>query len=124
MCFPFTQLAEVPNSHWFWNMPPSPKLGLGPNSKPLLIVGSAVLISNWGKVAPPGKVMPTELGVNSFVVLAYARRRVKPACCSQVRLGESTTEFERENTWLPAESCWGNPSREPTAPKGLLVGLL
>src|SRR5579863_6587079 len=105
-------------------MPPSPKLVLGPNSRPLLIVGSDVEMSNSGKLAEPGRVMPTEPGVNAFVVFAKARSRVKPTCCSQVRLGESTTEFARENTWLPAESCCANPSSEPTAPKGLLVGLL
>src|ERR1700688_4106370 len=105
-------------------MPPSPKLVLGPNSKPELTVGSALPMLNCGKVAPPGRVMPTEAGVNALVVFAKARKRAKPTCCSQVRVGESTTEFERENTWLPAESCWPNPSSEPTAPKGLLVGLL
>src|SRR5579862_1438392 len=105
-------------------MPPSPKLVLGPNPRPPLRVKSAEVMSNWGNVAPPGKLIPTELGVNPLVVLAYARRRVNPACCSQVRFGESTTEFDSETTWLPAESCWANPSSEPTAPKGLLVGLL
>src|SRR5580700_11091801 len=105
-------------------MPPSPKLVLGPNSTPEPIVGSVWEMLKSGKVAAPGRVIPTELALNPFVVFAYARRRVKPTCCSQVRLGESTTEFARENTWLPAESCWANPSREPTAPKGLLVGLL
>src|ERR1700722_6211228 len=105
-------------------MPPSPKLVLGPNSKPPPIVGSVWEMLKSGKVAEPGRVMPIELGVNAFVVSAKARRRVNPTCCSQVRLGESTTEFERENTWLPAESCWANPSSEPTAPKGLFVGLL
>src|SRR5580698_10656548 len=102
-------------------MPPLPKLVLGPNSKPFSIVGSALEMSNWGKVAAPGRLMPTELGVNPCVVLAYACRRVNPRCCSHVRLGESRTELDRENTWLPAESCCANPSREPTAPKGLLV---
>src|SRR5450755_2658222 len=105
-------------------MPPSPKLVLGPNSKPALIVGSDALMEKSGKVAAPGRVMPTELAENALVVLAKARSRTKPTCCSHVRLGESTTEFARENTWLPAKSCCANPSSEPTAPKGLLVGLL
>src|SRR5579864_1502816 len=105
-------------------MPPSPKLVLGPNSKPALTVGSDVPMLTSGKVAEPGRVMPTSLGVNALVVFAKARRRVNPTCCSQVRVGESTTEFAREKTWLPAESCWANPSSDPTAPKGLFVGLL
>src|SRR5258708_5578114 len=105
-------------------MPPSPKLVLGPNSTPPPIIGSVWEMLKSGKVAAPGRVMPTALAVNALVVFAKARRRVKPTCCSHVRLGESTTELARENTWLPAESCCANPSNEPTAPKGLLVGLL
>src|SRR5689334_11610774 len=105
-------------------MPPFPKLVLGPNSKPVEMFGSAEEMLNCGKVALPGRVIPSEPGLNFEPVEAKAFSRVKPKCCSQVRFGESTTEFDTENTWLPADNCCANPSRDPTAPKGLLVGSL
>src|SRR5580704_6681986 len=105
-------------------MPASPKLVLGPNPRPELMVGSEVPISSCGNVADPNRLMPTELGVNACLVFAYARSRVKPACCSQVRLGDRTMVLPMETTWLPAESCCGKPSSEPTAPNGLVVGSL
>src|SRR5271169_3472417 len=105
-------------------MPASPKLVLGPNSNPVAICGSAVLISNCGNVADPNRLMPMEPGVKPCSVFAYARMRVKPKCCSQVRFGEMIQVLDRETTWLPASSCCEKPSREPTAPNGLVVGSL
>src|SRR5580698_290269 len=122
VCLPFTQLKTVPYSHWFWNMPALPKLVLGPNSRPSWIVGSDVVIPICGNVLDPSRFIPTELGLNGCEVSAYARRRVNPTCCCQVRAGDSDSVFAIVATWLPAFNRCANPSSEPTAPKGFVVG--
>src|SRR5579871_972175 len=103
-------------------MPASPKLVLVPNSSDWPIWGSEVVISNWGNVLEFSRLTPTSLGLNACCVLAKAFMRVKPKCCSQVRFEDNTTELDSEITWLPADSCCGNPSKEPVAPNGSLVG--